>query len=247
MNNIGKHISTQKNISTQESIGASWKELPHSNDFLLLNMQQNIHNILSWKMKETDPKAIDPSLDEYSTMINTIKSLANTPLSEKDREFLHGMELYYYIVGQKMDLSPQEYTQALRNVRDTIGLFYLRCALSNDYDISKNPLNISIADILSICVFIGKKYKDQDGKIDWVEYFHDYIDKKKTKLVYLIEEAKKSVPNFNKEHIHIPLFLKLFDLNDESSKNVMDHFFTEKLGYTKKEIDDLYSKYDIPY
>lgn len=236
----------EERVTTQESINASLQKLPHSNDFLLSHIEQDINNILSWKMAKTDKEELDSGLDEYSTMLKTIKSLANKPLSQKDREFLHEMELFYYVVGQKMNMNPEEYKKILNTIRSNIGKFYLKCALANDYDISKNPLKIPISKILSICRFIGNKYKDQDGEIDWAKYFCDYIENK-TKLVYLIEEAKKSVPNFKKEHINVVRLLKIFDLNNESSKHVMDYFFTEKLGYTKKEIDDLYSKYDIPY
>lgn len=41
----------------------------------------------------------------------------------------------------------------------------------------------------------------------------------------------------------IPLFLEIFDLKDEISKDVLDYILLKQLGYTKQEIVKIHDTY----
>lgn len=161
-------------------------------------------------------------------MLKTVEKLKETSLSEHDREFLHAMEGFYYIAGQKNDMDPNTYKEMLRNVRDTMGTFYLKCALRNDYDITKNPLKLSLHDIITICTFIEKRFTTND-QVDRIGYFTAYEEGGNLKLVELIEQAKKEYPDFKKEQINIPLLLKIFNLKNDISKDVFSYLLKDHL------------------
>lgn len=161
-------------------------------------------------------------------MLKTVERLKETSLSEHDREFLHAMESFYYIVGQKTDMNTKTYRQMLRNVRDTMGAFYLKCALRNDYDITKNPLKLSLHDIVTLCTFIEKGFKNDD-EVDRIGYFTAYEEGENLKLVELIEQAKKECPDFKKEQVNIPLLLRIFNLKNDISKDVFSYLLKDHL------------------
>lgn len=210
----------------------------------LNNIKHNVADILKWKNPETQNQdSKNEWLDEFSDMFKKIDRLKNTTLSSKDQEFLILIWRYYDIVANKPELKPIDYKNYLRIVRDELWVFYLSCVLDNTYDITKNPLNISLSDILKVCTFVGKKFKDKDGKIDWETYFNTYGMGGNLKLIELLEDAKEKIPHFKKWYVNIPLLLKIFDLSDELSKDVFDYMLLNHLWYTKAEIVAIHKNY----
>lgn len=159
-----------------EALKPNHPKQSHSSGRIFDNMQENIKNILSWKIPavEGHEEMENNYLTEFADMIKKIEDLKSAPLSGHDKEFLTCMEQYYYIVAQKKTLPEDQYKTYLRNTRDNLGRFFLRCVLRNDYDIRNNPLKIPVSEILSVCKFIGGRFQDDYGNIDRVEYFSAY-------------------------------------------------------------------------
>lgn len=216
---------------------------PHD---LLDRMKASIAEVLAWKMSNLKHTKIeDDYLDEYSYILKVINSLNKKHLSPKDVEFLKIMELYYYIIAQKLTMDPWLYQKYLRNVRDNVWAFYLSSALGNGYTLKKNPLRISPSELFSISTFMDKQFIHQDWYLDWDDYLTWYEAWKPLKFIELLKDSKKNVPDFKKEHIDIPLLLKIFDLDNESSKNVFDHILYKELDYTQDEILAIHKKYTM--
>jgi len=89
------------------------------------------------------------------------------------------------------------------------------------------------------------KFIDEQWLVIWDDYITAYKSWKQLKLIDLLDEAKKELPDFKKEQIKIPLLLKIFDLENESSKNVLDHILLVELGYTQEEILRIHERYKI--
>jgi hypothetical protein len=140
-------------------------------------MKEHIHKALSWQMPKVEkkPRLQDEYLDSFRELTQRIEELKKTTtFTPQSVEFFTLIERYYFVVANKPELKPENYKSLLRITRDDLCVFYLSRVLCHDYE--RNPIGIPLSDILSICSFIGKKFKDEEGKIDWVEYFHDYVE-----------------------------------------------------------------------
>lgn len=211
----------------------------------LAGMKDEVMKIMKIKRPEQQNKETQNLwLEEFSKILKRIVTLKKTPLSPKDMSFLTLMERYYYVVSSKLELKPEDYKKYLRMVREDFGIFYITSALNNTYDITKNPLGLDIPDLLSTCSFIGNKFKDEDGKIDRTLYSENYYSGDTLKLITLLEEAKKNVPDFKKENINILLLRKIFHFNNTLSKDVFEDIIFRYLWFTHEEIAAMQKKYE---
>ncbi len=237
-------MTTQQNTNLESDIVPNLSEHKTLNT-LLEDIKNDMLNIIKWVHPEQgNQKFQDDWLDTFNDMLKKIEPLKNTVLPPKDMAFLALMEKYYHIVSYKTTLPIYDYKKYLRIARDNLWIFYLSCVLDNSYDLKKNPLRIEISEILSICNFIDKNFKNTDWTIDRAKYLDEYNNFwGSLKFVQLFTEAKEHIFKVEKEHLNIPLLIKIFDLKNEYSKAILVDILHEDFGYTKEEVTDFRQKY----